>query len=44
MKYAVVYKATGEIYRVFEQKGEALHCVTDSFVTLAEIVEVKEDV
>lgn len=30
-KWAVVYRDSGKIYRMFEEKGEANYCVTDSF-------------
>ncbi len=30
-KWAVVYKDTGIVYRMFKERGEANYCVTDCF-------------
>ncbi len=41
-KWAVVYKDSGKVYRTFEAKGEANHCVTDCFGPEWHLVEIKE--
>lgn len=43
-RYAIVYKDTGDVYRMFNDYNEALYCITDSFgpegssVTIIEVL------
>ncbi len=42
MKYAIVYRISHEIYRIFDSKQEAMYCVTDCFGPEWHLVYIKE--